>query len=239
LITEAQAQAFYNENKERIKEDFAKVRDQIIQYLKDQETTRLRASFAGRLRQETPLQMYLSAPVAPVLKIATDDQPGRGKPDAPITIIEFTDFQCTSCAQTLPVLDNLLAEYGDRARLVVRDFPLTQHKHALKAAEAAEAARAQGKYWEYVALLFANQSALENAKLKEYATRLGLDRVQFDAALDSGTFSDKVMRDVRDGERAGVNGTPTIFVNGQRVSDPSHQGIKAAIEAALKSVAAR
>jgi protein-disulfide isomerase len=239
LITEAQAQAFYNENKERIKEDFAKVKDQITQYLKDQETARLRASFAGRLRQDTPLQMFLSAPVAPVLKIATDDQPGRGKQDAPITIVEFTDFQCASCAQTLPVLDKLLAEYGDRVRLVVRDFPLTQHKHALKAAEAAEAARAQGKYWEYIALLFANQSALENAKLKEYATRLGLDRVQFDAALDSGTFTDKVMRDVRDGERAGVKGTPTIFVNGQRVSEPSHQAIKAAIEAALKSVAAR
>jgi protein-disulfide isomerase len=239
LITEAQAQAFYNENKERIKEDFPKVKDQIIQYLKEQETARLHASFAGRLRQETQLQMFLSAPVAPVLKIATDDQPGRGKQDAPITIVEFTDFQCASCAQTLPVLDKLLAEYGDQVRLVVRDYPLTQHKQALKAAEAAEAARAQGKYWEYVALLFANQSALEKDKLKEYATRIGLDRAQFDAALESGTFADKVMRDVRDGERAGVNGTPAIFVNGRRVSEPSHQGIKAAIEAALKGVPAR
>lgn len=238
-VTETQAHAFYNENKARIDGDFATVKAEITQYLQEQEAQRLRIAFAGRLRQASPVQLFLSPPVAPVLKISIDDQPTKGKPGAPVTIVEFTDFQCSNCAQAQPVLDNLIEEYGDRVRLVVRDFPLTQHKQALKAAEAAEAARAQGKYWEYVALLYANQSALEAEKLKEYASRLSLDRAQFDAALDGGIFTDKVLRDLRDGERAGVNGTPTLFVNGQRLSDPSHEGLKAAIEAALKSLPAR
>jgi protein-disulfide isomerase len=117
----------------------------------------------------------------------------------------------------------------------VRDFPLTEHAHAFKAAEAAEAARAQNKYWEYAALLFANQAALELGQLKEYASRLGLDRTKFDTALDGGTFADNVRRDQLDGERAGVFSTPTIFVNGRRAGERTYEGLKATIEAALKA----
>ncbi len=234
-ISEAQAQAFYNENKDRIAGDFTKVKDQILEYLKEQETHRLSVSFAGRLRQAATVQLFLNPPVAPVLKISIDDQPAKGKNTAPVTIIEFTDFQCSSCAQAQPILEKLLAEYGDRLRLVVRDFPLTQHKNAMKAAEAAEAARSQGKYWEYAALLYANQSALETTQLKEYATRLGLDRTKFDAALDGNVFAEPVLRDMRDGNRVGVGATPSFFVNGRLVSDGSYDGLKAAIEAALKS----
>ncbi|HKG15313.1 MAG TPA: thioredoxin domain-containing protein, partial [Pyrinomonadaceae bacterium] len=128
-------------------------------------------------------------------------------------------------------------EYGERVRLVVRDFPLSQHADAQKAAEAAEAAREQGKYWEYVAILFQNQSALQADKLKEYASHVGLDRAKFDAALDSGKFTESVRRDLHDGDRAGVVGTPTVFLNGRRVTDTSYEGLKAAVEAALSSTA--
>jgi protein-disulfide isomerase len=111
------------------------------------------------------------------------------------------------------------------------------HADAYKAAEAAEAAREQGKYWEYIALLMRNQSALGVPKLKEYAGQLALDRAKFDAALDSGKFSDKVQRDMRDGMRLGVSGTPTIFVNGRRVAENTVESLKAAIETALKETA--
>jgi protein-disulfide isomerase len=127
----------------------------------------------------------------------------------------------------------LTAEYGDRLRLVVRDFPLEMHEFARKAAEAAEAARAQGKYWEYSALLFTNQKALTVDKLKEYATQAGLDRAKFDAALDSGQFADKVQRDYQDGVLLGVGGTPTFFINGRVTNERSYEGLKAAIEKAL------
>jgi protein-disulfide isomerase len=134
----------------------------------------------------------------------------------------------------LPVLDRIVGEYGDRVRLVVRDFPLSQHADAQKAAEAAEAARAQGKYWEYAAYLFSHQNALGVAQLKAYATALGLDRAKFDAALDSGQFAEKVERDMTEGNRLGINATPTIFVNGRPLVDRSYEGVKAAVESALK-----
>jgi protein-disulfide isomerase len=178
-----------------------------------------------------------SRPQPPAYKIATDGQPTKGSEKAAVTLVEFTDYQCPSCAKAQPALERLVAEYGDRVRLVVRDYPLTQHKDAQKAAEAAEAAREQGKYWEYTALLFQNQSALQTDKLKEYATRVGLDRAKFDAALDSGKFAESVHRDLHDGDRVGVQGTPTVFLNGRRVVDISYEGLKAAVESALSAAA--
>jgi protein-disulfide isomerase len=108
------------------------------------------------------------------------------------------------------------------------------HPEARKAAEAAEAAREQGKYWDFTAILFRNQSALKPEQLKQYAQVIGLDRTKFDAALDAGRFADKVERDMMDGQRLGVSGTPTFFVNGRRVREASYDALKAAIEAALK-----
>ncbi len=113
----------------------------------------------------------------------------------------------------------------------MRDYPLTQHENAFKAAEAAEAAREQGKYWEYTAKLFANQSALGVDQLKQYATQVGLDRAKFDAALDSGKFKAQVERDILDGNKLNVRGTPSLFVNGRPVSDISYEGLKRAIDA--------
>ena len=119
----------------------------------------------------------------------------------------------------------------------MRDFPLSQHENARKAAEAAEAAREQGKYWEYASVLFRNQSALGVEKLRQYASELGLDRKQFDASLDSGKFAEKVQRDVMDGRKLGIKGTPTVYINGKRVSDNSFESLKFAVEAALKAQA--
>ena len=236
-ITEADAQKFYDENKARIEGEFAQLKEQIIEYLREVEERKLTVALAERLRSATQVQTFLSAPQPPAYKIAIDGQPSKGNEKAAVTLVEFTDYQCPSCAKTQPALERLVAEYGDRVRLVVRDYPLNQHKEAQKAAEAAEAAREQGKYWEYTSLLFQNQSALQVDKLKEYATRVGLDRVKFDAALDSGKFADSVHRDLHDGDRAGVAGTPTIFLNGRRVTDISYEGLKAAVEAALGAAA--
>ncbi|MDQ1592601.1 MAG: hypothetical protein QOG71_3228 [Pyrinomonadaceae bacterium] len=238
-VTDADAQKFYDENKARISGDFAQVKPQLVQYLQDMQKRDLQAAYAGQLRTGAALQINLRAPEAPVMQIATDDQPVKGSPTAPVTIIEFTDFQCPSCSAAQPTLDRLVAEYGDRVRLVVRDFPLEMHENAPKAAEAAEAARAQGKYWEYAKVLFANQKALGVDKLKEYATQVGLDRQKFDAALDSGQMADKVQRDMMDGLRLGLRGTPSFFINGRATNDLTYEGLKAAVEKALAEKAAR
>ncbi|HEX8722887.1 MAG TPA: thioredoxin domain-containing protein [Pyrinomonadaceae bacterium] len=233
-VTEAQALDFYNKNKARINGEFANVKSQIIQYLQEQEQQRLESAFVERLRNGASVQTFITPPPAPVFQVATDDQPAKGSPSAAVTLVEFTDYQCPTCAATQPVLDRLMTEYGDRLRLVVRDFPLQMHPEARKAAEAAEAAREQGKYWDFTAILFRNQSALKPEQLKQYAQVIGLDRTKFDAALDAGRFADKVERDMMDGQRLGVSGTPTFFVNGRRVREASYDALKAAIEAALK-----
>ena len=236
-VTEAEALAFYNQNKDRINGEFAQLKPQIIGYLEEQQERKLTEELAGRLRASAGVQLVLREPVAPVYEIATDDQPSKGAATAAVTVVEFTDLQCPSCAAMHPVLERLAAEYGDRVRFVVRDYPLAQHADAAKAAEAAEAAREQGKYWEFVALLYRNQSALSVAKLKEYATQVGLDRAKFDAALDSGRLGEKVQRDVMDGNRVGVGGTPSFFVNGRFIEERSYEALKAAIDAALKPAA--
>jgi protein-disulfide isomerase len=236
-VTEADAQKFYDENRARIEGDFAQIKEQIVQYLRDVETRKATVALAGRLRAAAQVRTFLAPPSPPVYKIATEGQPSKGRPDAPVTLVEFTDYQCPSCAKAQPALERITAEYADRVRLVVRDYPLQQHADAEKAAEAAEAAREQGKYWEYAALLFQNQSALGADKLKEYATRAGLDRAKFDAALDSGRLAEGVHRDLNDGDRVGVSGTPTVFLNGRRVADTSYEGLKAAVDAALNSAA--
>ncbi|MBC7931337.1 MAG: thioredoxin domain-containing protein [Rubrivivax sp.] len=235
VVTEAQALDFYNKNKERIGGEFPQLKYQIIEFLQGQEAQKVEGGFVSRLRNAASVQTFLTPPAPPVFQIATDDQPAKGKLDAAVTVIEFTDYQCPTCAQAQPIFERLVTEYGDRVKFVVRDFPLPMHADAQKAAEAAEAAREQGKYWDFTAILFRNQSKLAPAMLKQYAGVLGIDRAKFDAALDSGKFADKVQRDILDGQKVGVNSTPSFFVNGVRVGDMSYEALKAAIDAALKS----
>jgi protein-disulfide isomerase len=234
-VTEAEALAFYERNKDRIAGDYPKVKDQIIQYLQQLAEQNAKTAFAERLRGAASIEIYLTPPEPPVYAIATDDQPAQGSEDAPVTIIEFTDYQCSSCAGLRPVMDRLLAEYQGKARLVARDFPLQKHSYAFKAAEAAEAAREQGKYWEYTTILYQNQGALGPDQLTEYAGQLRLDLEKFDATLASGKFAEKVRRDFQDGVRIGIQATPTVFVNGRRVSENTYESLKSAIEAALKA----
>jgi protein-disulfide isomerase len=233
--TEAEITKFYEDNKGRIKGDLASLRGDIAGLLKDQQISRLESEFAQRLRAGANLQIFLSEPEPPVQAISTDDDPSRGERNAPVTIVVFTDFQCPSCAAMHPVIDEVVKTYANRVRLVIRDFPLAMHPQARKAAEAANAANAQGKFFEYIAVLFKNQSALDVASLKKYATDLGLDRVKFDATLDSGQYAAEVNNDAAEGEAYGIDGTPTIFINGVRLRNLTAGGLGTAIERALAS----
>jgi protein-disulfide isomerase len=231
--TDAEVAKFYEDNKGRIQGDLATLRPDIINLLKEQQQNRLESEFVQRLRSGVPIQIFLKDPEPPVQAISTDDDPARGDANAAVTVVEFTDFQCPSCAAMHPVLEETLRSYGNRVRFVVRDFPLTMHQNARKAAEAADAANAQGKFFEYIAVLFKNQSALDLASLKKYASDLGLDRAKFDAALDGGQYATEVSHDVADGEAYGVEGTPAIFINGVRLRNLTAEGLHTAIESAF------
>ena len=234
-VTDEQTRLFFEQNKERVSGDFTQTKDAIKQYLEQIELRAAERAFVDRLRATAAIQVFLVAPESPVFSISTADQPSLGNADAPVTIVEFTDFQCPSCAALHPELERLVKEYGGKVRLVARDFPLSQHTEAFKAAEAAEAAREQGRYWEYVQIMMRNQSALSVEKLKEYAGELKLDRTRFDSSLDSGKFTEAVQRDVEDGMKLGINATPTLFINGRRVSAKGYEELKASIEAAFKA----
>lgn len=167
----------------------------------------------------TPPIAQSSAEGSIVEGVSVDDDPFQGPEDAPVVVVEFSDFQCPFCQrhfeQTLPLL---VEAYGDRVRYVFRDFPIEAiHPQAPKAAEAAQCASDQGQFWEYHDLLFLNQEALDLDDLKTYADYLGLDSGSFNQCLDSGKYTQEVADDISEGLSYGVNGTPTFFINGRTV----------------------
>jgi len=140
-----------------------------------------------------------------------------GPDDAPVTLVEYGDYECPYCGMAHPIVKRAQRELGNRLRFVFRNFPLAEsHPHARLAAQAAEAAAAQGKFWEMHDMLFEHQDALEAEDILGYAKSLGLDTAQFARDLEAGTYAKRVRDDFRSGVRSGVNGTPTFFVNGNR-----------------------
>jgi protein-disulfide isomerase len=201
----------------------------------DSERLGLQEALRQRLFAKYPVKYSLKEPGPFVQNISVDDDPAQGKPGAPVTIVMFTDFQCPVCSHTHPILKKVMGEFGDKVRLVVRDFPLVQiHENALEAAKAANAAHAQGKFFEYTEILYLHQDALDSASLKKYAADAGLNPKQFELDLASEKNAAEIRKDVADADTYGVSGTPTIFVNGVKVRRLSAGGFRDAIEKALK-----
>jgi protein-disulfide isomerase len=140
-----------------------------------------------------------------------------GPDDAPITLVEYGDYECPYCGMAYPVVKAVQRELGSRLRFVFRNFPLAEtHPHARHAAQVAEAAGAQGKFWEMHDMIFEHQQALEDDDLIGYARALGLDAERVARELEAGSYAKRVRDNFRSGVRSGVNGTPTFFINGQR-----------------------
>ncbi len=160
----------------------------------------------------------------------------RGPAEAPLTLVEYGDFECPYTRRARPVVERLGRDFGDRLRFVYRHFPLTQiHPHAQHAAEAAEAAALQGRFWEMHDKLFENQRALEDEDLSRYATQMSLDTARFERELSEHAHALRVNDDVGSGLKSGVKGTPTFFVNGLRHNGPSDLAtLRAALEEALR-----
>ena len=152
--------------------------------------------------------------------VSRDDH-SAGPEDAPVTLVEFGDYECPHCGAAHPVIQEIQKILGASLRFVFRNFPLRQiHPHAERAAEAAEAAGAQDEFWGMHDLLFENQDALKDPDLLRYAASLNLDVERFAKELTAGLYADRVRRDFRSGVKSGVNGTPTFFINGVRHDAP-------------------
>jgi protein-disulfide isomerase len=158
----------------------------------------------------------------PVLAVAVDDDRDhiQGPANAAVTLVEYGDYECPYCGAAYPIVKELQARMGDMLKFVFRNFPITtSHPHAEQAAEAAEAAAAQGRFWEMHDLLYENQRRLRDQDLHAYAEQLGLDVEQFDKDLAEHVHASRVREDFMSGVRSGVNGTPSFYVNGARHDD--------------------
>ena len=218
-VAPAEIETFYTQNKSQMQgEPLEKMRDLIKNFLESQRETEARNAYVAELKKAGPaVRVSLEPPRTSVAVAATD--PVRGAGAAPITIIEFSDFQCPFCARVTPTLTRLREAYGDRVRIVWKDFPLADiHPDATKAAEAAHCAGDQGKYWEFHDRLFANQSALKPDALKQHAAASGIEPKAFNACVDSGRHAERVQQGVKQGRALGVNSTPMLFINGRMVN---------------------
>jgi len=179
-----------------------------------------------------PHQKVLEDPVA----IPTAGAPVTGAPDARVTLVEFSDFQCPYCAQAIHQLDAVLRAYPNQVKLIFKQYPLDFHPQASISAAAAVAAYQQGKFWEMHYALFANREKLSRKTILDLATGLGLDMNRFTADLDSPQTKKAVTRDIEDGDRIGVDSTPTIYIDGQRYNGSlAFPAIKPIIDAELKN----
>lgn len=211
--SDEEAKGYYLAVKNQTTLPFGEIKSQVKQLLKNGEVQQAREKYAESLRDKTEVSILLQPPV---VQVAYDPARVKGSADAPITIVEFADFQCPFCGRAQSLLNDILAKYKDKVKLAYLDFPISQiHPYAQTAAEASRCALAKGKYWEMHDAMFADQSKLDEGALVKTAAGLGLDQKSFESCLKSGKYKEAVQQDLQAGSQAGVNATPTFLINGE------------------------
>jgi protein-disulfide isomerase len=214
--SEADIAAWYQANPSRVQgAPLDQVRGAIRDLLVRERTLEARSRYLDTLKSKFPVTIALDPPR---IEVAEDNRPARGPADAPVRIVEFSDFECPYCLRAFPTVQQILSTYGDRVRFVYRHYPLPNHPNAIPAAEASACAHEQDKFWPYHDRLFASPGKLSAADLKAHANELGLDTAKFNSCVDTRKFREDVEADMRAAEAAGVSGTPAFFVNGRPLS---------------------
>jgi protein-disulfide isomerase len=214
-VSVEEAKKFFEENKARLppqlaSQEFDAVKDTIVQGVTSQRRREAMGSIIEDIKSQAGVKVMLHAPKVQVAA----EGPAKGPKTAKVTIVEFSDFQCPYCSRGKKVMEEVVAKYGDKVRLVFRDFPLDFHDKAQKAAEAGQCANDQGKFWAMHDWMFDNQQTLDIPALKGAAKTMGMDSTAFDSCLDSGKHAALIKKNTKDGQEAGVRGTPAFFVNG-------------------------
>ena len=205
----------------RVNARFDEVKEQFRATLKRARLQKERQAYADSLRGKIEVAVLLRPPS---IDVAYDPGRVKGDPKAPVTIVEFSDFQCPYCKKAATTMKDLLSKYNGRVKLAFRDFPLREsHPQAQIAAEAARCAGEQGKFWEFHDALFADQSKLDETGLVAQARALGVNEKLFQSCLVSGKFKAKIEADLQEGSRVGVAGTPGFFINGVFLSGAQPQ----------------
>jgi len=213
--SDAEVQKVYDENKSQLgNQTLDQVKPRIVEFLKQQKAGERQQAFVDELKAKYKTTVSLKPPV---VEVSAAGRPARGPDKAPITIIEFSDYQCPYCKRAHVTVEQVMQTYGDKVKLVYRDYPLPFHENARPAAEAAACANAQGKFWEYHQKLW-GASDLSTEKLKAMAGEIGLDQKKFDECLAKQEFKAVIDKDIADGASVGVSGTPAFFINGYSIS---------------------
>jgi Protein-disulfide isomerase len=211
--SEADIAAWYAANPDRTGgRPLDQIRQQISDYLRNERMTAAAAKLQDRLNKEHKVAVNFQP-----YRLSFDNAsaPKMGKDGAPVTLVEFSDFQCPFCHRFAPTLKQVEQKYGDKVQIVYRQYPIASlHPFAFKAAEASLCAQEQGKFWEMHDAMFGEQTKLGVADLKQTAVKLGMDKGKFDKCIDTGRYVEQVQKDMADGTRVGVNGTPAVFING-------------------------
>jgi protein-disulfide isomerase len=211
--TDIDIENWYKENQARLgNRSLEQLRSQIADLLRKQNREAAAEKLQDRLNKERQVVVKYEP-----FRIAFNNgnAPTLGKAGAPITLVEFSDFQCPFCRQFYPNLHEVAKNYGDKVQIVYRQFPIPSlHPFAIKAAEASLCARDQGKFWELHDMMFKEQETIAVSDLKQKAVRLGMNADQFNKCLDTGKYTEEVQNDMKEGSRAGITGTPAVFVNG-------------------------
>jgi protein-disulfide isomerase len=219
VVTAREAEQFYGEHKAQLDaqtggRSFSQIEPRLIAALQRQRDQEARKQLIQNLRAENRISVLLEAPR---VSVASAGHPSRGASSAPVTIIEFSDFQCPFCRAAEGSLKQVREKYGDQVRLVYMDFPLGFHPHAMDAARAARCAAEQGKFWQFHDALFLDQKRLDPDGLKQTAGKLGLDGGEFNACFASDKHDASIRQDLAQGNSLGVTGTPTFFINGRQL----------------------
>jgi protein-disulfide isomerase len=209
--TDADVQDFYTKNADRIRGSIDENRDPIRQYLMQQSQQGAMKTYLDGLKEKAKVEVLL---VPPRFQVDPGTSPRKGAADAPVQIVEFSDFECPYCGMAAETIKQVQAKYGDKVALTYINFPLPMHPDARPAAEASLCANEKGKFWEYYDKLFANQKLLDSLSLIRYATEVGLDANEFQKCVDEHRFAAQVDADIEKGKSVGMNGTPGFYING-------------------------
>ena len=218
-VSEAEIQAFYEQNKARLNVGLEKVHDQIRDYLNEQKIEAKKGEYLKALHAKANIKTYLQAPPIVRADVSIADAPTRGSDKAKVTVVKFEDFQCPYCKNVQPTFKALLKRYDGKIRIAHKDLPLDAiHPRARPAAEAARCAGEQGKFWEFHDKLYAGDGKLTDDDFKNAAREVGLDVNGFEKCVGSGKFKNTVQKDLLEGAKLGLNGTPAFFINGRELS---------------------
>ncbi|MDE2058671.1 MAG: thioredoxin domain-containing protein [candidate division NC10 bacterium] len=217
-VTDAEVTAFMTQNRARLQGEEAELRPKVRDYLRDQKAQTGHHAYLAGLEQRAKVERFLEEPEPIRIPVSAEGAFAQGPKSAPVTIVEFSDFQCPFCSRVVPTLKEMVRLYPRQVRLAFRDFPIVSlHPKAPKAAEAARCAGEQGKFWEYHDRLFESQAQATTADFKRFAEQLKLNPSRFATCLDSGKHAGAVAADIQEGSRLGITGTPTFFINGRLV----------------------